>query len=46
VVELLADDQARVEMGERARRIAMELFGWGRAAERTIEILQGVARPR
>ena len=46
VVELLADDQARVEMGERARRIAMERFGWGRAAERTIEILQGVARPR
>jgi glycosyltransferase involved in cell wall biosynthesis len=46
VVELLADDNARAEMGDRARRIALERFGWDRAAERTIEILWGVARPR
>lgn len=46
VVELLADDQARAEMGDRARRIALERFGWDRAAERTIEILHGVAGSR
>jgi glycosyltransferase involved in cell wall biosynthesis len=46
VVELLADDEARAEMADRARRVAMERFGWDRAAERTIEILQEVARPR
>jgi glycosyltransferase involved in cell wall biosynthesis len=45
VVELLADNHARAEMGDRARRVALERFGWDRAAERTVEILQRVARP-
>lgn len=46
VIELLTDDRARAEMGDQARAIALERFGWDRASERTIEILQGVARAR
>ena len=44
VVEVLEDDHARAEMGDRARRVAVEQFGWDRAAGRTIEILEGVVR--
>lgn len=46
VVELLDDESARTELGDRARRVAVERFGWGRAAERTIGILREVAGPR
>lgn len=43
VIELL-DDPARAEMGERARRLAVEEFSWDRAAGRTIAIIESVAR--
>jgi glycosyltransferase involved in cell wall biosynthesis len=43
VVEVLTD-HGRAEMGARARRVAVAEFGWDRAAARTIEILQGLAR--
>lgn len=46
VVELLEDEPARIEIGERARRVAVERFGWERVAERTGAILREVARLR
>lgn len=42
VTEVLAGDRAA--LGERARRIAVERFGWDRAAERTLQILRATAR--
>lgn len=46
VIEVLSDDRARADMGDRARRVALERFGWNKAAEETIEIVRAVARPR
>jgi phosphatidyl-myo-inositol alpha-mannosyltransferase len=43
VVELLADDPRREQLGEGARRLALERYSWDRIARRMVEIYEQVA---
>jgi phosphatidyl-myo-inositol alpha-mannosyltransferase len=46
VVELLADEQAREELGRSARAIALERYSWDGIAQRLVEIYESVTAPR
>ena len=46
VVELLADEQAREQLGRSARAIAVERYSWDGIAQRLVEIYESLAAPR
>ena len=46
VVELLADEQAREQLGRSARAIAVERYSWDGIAERLVEIYESLTAPR
>ena len=46
VVELLADEQAREQLGRSARAIAVERYSWDGIAQRLVEIYESLTAPR
>ena len=46
VIKLLADDRRRAQLGEGARRVALERYSWDRIARRLVEIYEEVAERR
>jgi phosphatidyl-myo-inositol alpha-mannosyltransferase len=46
VVELLADEQAREQLGRSARELALERYSWDGIAQRLVEIYESLVAPR